>query len=175
MKLKKTLLISLFSFTLIGCTHTAYAVTDQEKLTQGLQLYKQGDHKQAIQILGDLAKSGNADAQFEVAQILHRAHKWEWGAYWYLKAAKNGHQKAQNRVGKYYGYGDAGFPFNNKESIKWLEKAAEKGDNLGYQYDLAMAYRDVDNAKAVKLFKKLCKVNYGVSCSELEYYKKYGN
>lgn len=76
------------------------------------------------------AESGNAEAQFFLGKYydtLNDPHSLSNAAIWYLKAAKQGHAKAQNNLGVCYQYG-RGFCKNLPEAIKWYEMAAKQGN-----------------------------------------------
>ena len=47
-------------------------------------------------------------------------------AKWYIRAAEQGHTRAQYTIGAMYLYGE-GVIFNKKEAEKWLRKAAQNG------------------------------------------------
>ena len=57
---------------------------------------------------------------------------------WYRKAAKQGYNDAQYRLGRAYEHG-SGVPRDVREAVKWYRKAAEQG-NFGAQAALAECY-----------------------------------
>ena len=59
-------------------------------------------------------------------------------AYWYRRAAENGHTEAQYNLGVMYSWGN-GIPANHEQAVYWVRKAAEKGyhqaeDHLCFLY-----------------------------------------
>ncbi len=107
------------------------------------RIYEQGqglhaDINKAEQWLRQSAASGNAGAQFHLAELLlHRnsPQTLQQAADLYLKAARQGHDQAAAKIGAMYATGQ-GVTRNRAEAVHWLEKAAEGGQgsaqsNLG--------------------------------------------
>ena len=91
------------------------------------------------------AYEGDVDAQFEfgklfaVGQIIVRDYKQ--AAFWFLKAAEQGHPLAQWAMGAFYGYGKGGLELNYEKAIYWYTKAAEQGDAAA-KNDLGLMFYD---------------------------------
>ncbi len=107
-----------------------------------------GDNKQNVQHSMDKAlvnlkksaKSGDAHAQFNLANIYHNGIGVEVNQklafYWYFQVAKQGYANAQLNVANSYYHGK-GVAKNLKKAIYWYEKSAKQG-NLSAHYDLAL-------------------------------------
>jgi TPR repeat protein len=83
--------------------------------------------------------------------------------YWHLKAALQGHSKAQSSLAYSYQHG-LGNEKNSKEAIFWFTKAAEQ-DNAEAQYNLALIYYkgiEISRScqKAFNWFKKSAKLGF---------------
>ena len=108
------------------------------------RLYEQGqgvqsDSRKAEQWLQQSADRGNREAQFHLAELfIHRDSSafQHQAAELYLKAAAAGHVRAEARAGLLYMLGK-GVAVNPSEAIRWLRKAAEKG-NAKAQSDLGI-------------------------------------
>jgi len=100
------------------------------------RLYEQGqglhaDINKAEQWLRQSAASGNAGAQFHLAELLlHRNNPQalQEAAGLYLSAARQGHSQAAAKIGAMYATGQ-GIKQNRAEAVLWLEKAAQDGQN----------------------------------------------
>lgn len=93
----------------------------------GVSAWRRGDYAAAVAAWQPLADSGNADAQFNLAQAyrLGRGVPADEGMAqgWYRRAADQGHPQAQANYGLLlYQNGD------QRGAMPWLEKAAELGD-----------------------------------------------
>ena len=79
------------------------------------------------------AEDGDALAQYTLAGFYHRGNNVPQdrveAAKWYRKAAEQGLDIAQLRLGMYYLVGTTGVPQDREEAIKWLRKAAEQGNS----------------------------------------------
>jgi TPR repeat protein len=110
--------------------------------------------QKAWKTIETLANEGNADAQYMYALRFSgykfSSHEWVqdkdknqyWdiyrAAYWFLRAAKQGHVKAQSVMGQFY-YRGYGVYKCNEMALYWTKLAAEQGDTkaqdyLGYYY-----------------------------------------
>lgn len=83
----------------------------------------------------ELAKSGNAEAQYELARQLENPerlgafkHNIEEAIYWYTEAAKNGVVDAMFNLAIIYYKGKLGISVDKAKAKYWFEQAAEKGD-----------------------------------------------
>lgn len=93
----------------------------------GVSAWRRGDYAAAVASWQPLADSGNADAQFNLAQAyrLGRGVPADEGMAqgWYRRAADQGHPQAQANYGLLlYQNGD------QRGAMPWLEKAAALGD-----------------------------------------------
>ncbi|KAG0001615.1 hypothetical protein BGZ79_004409 [Entomortierella chlamydospora] len=88
---------------------------------------------------------------------------------WFLKAAKQGHPDAQNKLGYMYQKGQ-GVQQDWSMAAKWYHAAADQGyaksqGNLGYMYQNGYGVTQ-DHAKAVDMYKKAVEQGYiGAHCS----------
>jgi TPR repeat protein len=117
---------------------------------------------EAIAKLQKEAKSGNADAQYNLGIMYYigeggvskdyiKAHEW------WKKAAGQGNADAQYTIGKCYENGE-GVTKDDFKAFKWWQKAAEQG-NAQAQENIAMGYLDgnvvpKDDTKAVMWLQK---------------------
>lgn len=110
----------------------------------------------------ELAENGNSNAQYILAKKYLGYDFWngEWyreaykkdgrfinkdidrdkAAYWGLQAAMQGHDSAQNFIGRCYENG-LGVDKNIRYAIYWYRKSAEKGNDMG-QLNLGDCFRD---------------------------------
>lgn len=77
-------------------------------------------------------------------------------AFWYRKAAEQGHMDAQHFLGFMYANGK-GVPPDGRQAVFWYRKAAEQGD-ADAKYNLGVMYRDgqrvpQDYSEAVSWFR----------------------
>jgi TPR repeat protein len=84
------------------------------------------------------AKTGDAQAQFQVGQIYARGitvpQDLTLAAEWYRKSADSGSAKAQYALGLLYSRGE-GVPQDSAQAAAWYRKAALQGD-ADAQYNL---------------------------------------
>ena len=113
--------VSLLGFSL-GIGSNALA----DDYIDGFEAAARGDYKKAAAVWFDLAKKGNPDAQFNLAQAYHSGVA---GSYnepealkWYMKAANAGHQRAQEYLVVGYREGWFGLPKDQKKSHFWEAK-----------------------------------------------------
>ncbi|KAF8948170.1 hypothetical protein BGZ47_006133 [Haplosporangium gracile] len=100
------------------------------------------------------AKQGNAESQYELAQTYRKGYDGfscsdETAIEWYLKAANQGHIKAQMEMAGYY---DEGFsiPKDLTKVFEWYMKAAIQGERNA-QYNIATIYERGQGVPADKL------------------------
>ena len=95
-----------------------------------------------IQKLIAKAKSGNTEAQFQLASAYDYGQGIDRNKNeakkWYTKAAQAGHSEAQNSLGSMYQENK-----QYKKAFNWYKKAAKQNhalatNNLGYLYDLGL-------------------------------------
>jgi len=82
-----------------------------------------------------LARAGDADAQLAVALSydLSKRKNFRLAAYWYRKAAEQGHREAQNFLAEFV----RDHAEDRRQAILWFRRAAEQGESnaqlsLGY-------------------------------------------
>ncbi len=134
---------------------TAQATTNE----QALKAYRQGDFATAITIWRDLAKQGNANAQYRLGTMYLHGNgiksNTDTALQWFEKAAQQGHVKAALDLGVELGFSQQRWG----EARPWLEKAAAQGsaeamsllgslyrNGQGVQQDLGKAAEWFDRA-----------------------------
>tara|TARA_B000000565_G_C23604794_1_gene308698 strand:+ start:122 stop:607 length:486 start_codon:yes stop_codon:yes gene_type:complete len=141
-------LLIFYSFNLLAFNNSDkeewYEIVKQYYLDYetGLDEYKNKNYNKAFKIFLNLAKSGDARAQSDIAGMYFNG----WGVnvdhkrafYWYKKASKNGNAYAQYKLGDMYWNG-FGVDINTDTAQIWWKKAADNGYkdaqfNLPYQY-----------------------------------------
>lgn len=87
-----------------------------------------------------LAGQGNAVAQYSVAMryTLSAAPDHKQAAFWFEKAATQGHVPSQYEIGAMYYQGE-GVAKDYRQAAFWFQKAAEQGDQGG-QYDSGLMF-----------------------------------
>lgn len=86
----------------------------------------QNDYRKAAAIWQHLAESGDAEAQFNLAMTLHSGSAGvlneEQALKWYIKAAENGHFRAQEYLVVGYREGWFGLKKNESKARHWEAK-----------------------------------------------------
>ncbi|MGZ8946312.1 MAG: J domain-containing protein [Methylococcaceae bacterium] len=141
---------------------TALANRDvEETLKKAEHTLNNGQVAKALPLYLQLAKQGNADAQFQVGLIYANGQgipkDENQAAIWFGKAAKQGHREAQTKLGYMYATGK-GVELNYNLAAYWCYKSAEQGDVVA-QYYLGLMYAKgqgmmQDNSLAVSWFSK---------------------
>ena len=76
------------------------------------------------------AISGDADAQYELAELLKEQsdslHVKKQAFNWAMKSAKQGNEKAQDLLGRFYAYEPEVVENDIQKAIYWFEKSAKK-------------------------------------------------
>ena len=94
-------------------------------------------------------EQGDADAQYSLGALYYAGKDitgkdvpkdYTEAVKWWLKAAEQGHARAQHQVGLRYDRGE-GVSEDKAEAAKWFRKAAEQG-GMSAQYKLGVMYRD---------------------------------
>lgn len=125
------------------------------------------DEQKGISILENLAKQGNAKAQFNVGEVYATdSVNMNKAVYWYSEAAKQEYVPALNALYEAY-YKGNGVEQNKKVAISYLERAVAKGD-AGAQTTLGDCYNrgdgvEKDSAKAVALFRSAAEQGYPIA------------
>lgn len=94
-------------------------------------------------LMGVIAEKGDIEAQYVLATLMENSlhnigAEPSKAAYWLGKASKQGHAKAQFKLGMYYLKG-TGLARNPQTAFSWFNKAAQKGIS-GAQFNLAIMY-----------------------------------
>ena len=104
---------------------------------QGSKWYKA---KAAVDHYYELAKSGNAEAQYELARQLENPqrlgafkHDINEAIHWYTEAANNEVVDAMFNLAVIYYTGKMGIPTDKAKAKYWFEQAAVKGDEEARQ------------------------------------------
>lgn len=110
-------------------------------LASGVQ-YVAADNA-VINKLQDRATTGDANAQFELAEIYYKGDgvmkNYDTAFVWFEKAANQGHAESQHRMGHIYEYGVGLAKKDNKQAFEWFHKAAEQ-DHMPAQTKVALMY-----------------------------------
>ena len=97
------------------------------------------------------AADGDADAQYG-AGAAYKNFDDSKAAFWFRKAAEQGHSNSQYYLGNAYWLGK-GVPRELNEAKKWLQKAAEQGVGQA-QFELGVLYTQDDKQKSAYWFRK---------------------
>ena len=136
------------------CLGALLGACDGGTVEEGIEAYKKRKYEDALEILTPHAEKGNAEAQLWVG-VMHshgkgtRKDSKEAGR-WFVKAAEQGHAKAQYSAAHHFFYTAR----DRKTAAKWYRRAAEQGHNFA-QLRLGDVYlfgegvtRDTDQAIA---------------------------
>lgn len=114
-------------------------------------------YKAAMEYLNYAASKGYLGSQLYLAKYHSACRDAERGAYWYTKAAEQGHIQSQEMMGYLYRMGK-GVEKDEEQSIFWYQKAADGGDPsaqntiaLYHQYGKGVKQ---DSNKAIYWFQK---------------------
>jgi hypothetical protein len=106
-----------------------------------------------ISKLQDQATAGDANAQFELAEIYYKGEgvmkNYDTAFVWFEKAANQGHVESQHQMGHIYEYGVALVGKDNKKAFEWFHKAAEQG-HMPAQSKVALMYMTGKGVKKSK-------------------------
>jgi hypothetical protein len=105
----------------------AAAPVSAQSVKAGIEAWQRADYAGAIAIWKPLAEQGDADAQFNLGQAYRLGRgvplSLSSAKSWFERAAANGHLDAETTLGLLlFQNGD------HAEGLKWLKKAAEKGE-----------------------------------------------
>lgn len=89
-------------------------------------------------MLKEMAKYGNARAQFVLAMMHFRKLEYSQAVFWWRKAAERGDAAAQYHLGYLYSKGD-GVAKDQNRALYWYRKAAEQG-YANAQYHMGLIY-----------------------------------
>ena len=97
---------------------------------EGGDAYNRGDYETALKELRPLAEKGNANAQFNLAQMYDKGQgvpqDYQQAARWFTKAAEAGLANAQDNLASMYFLGE-GVPQDYVLAHMWMNLAAAKG------------------------------------------------
>lgn len=117
--------------------------------------FEKTDMDQAVTWIQKSADSGFPYAEFWIGKEFMAIDDPESAAYWYHKAAKQGHAEAQNALGdlNYFGQGTEQ---DYEEAFYWFQQAAQTNSPQG-KYNLAHMYQNgygthQDYGKAIELY-----------------------
>ncbi|MEK6748617.1 MAG: tetratricopeptide repeat protein [Pseudomonadota bacterium] len=118
------------------------ALAHADSFEDGLLAAKAGDYATALAKWQDLAKQGNALAQFNIGiMYMHGrgvTQDYAQALQWYRLAATQGYAAAQLNIGVMYNKGQ-GVAANYFEAAQWFRQAAEQGVAKAH-YNLAAMY-----------------------------------
>jgi TPR repeat protein/transglutaminase-like putative cysteine protease len=135
-----------FKYGPIGLTpkSSPYVTNISPDLDDGVNAFKAGSYKLAMERLKPLAERGDARAQLYLASIYDGgrgiARDFREAFRWYLLAAEQGDDYSQMHVGYSYEAG-LGVARDEKVAAQWYAKAADQGEAYS-QARLASMYRD---------------------------------
>jgi TPR repeat protein len=158
------LTVTVFYVPELKTTARATAPANQDVadiLTKAKYTLNKGHVVKALTLYLQLAKQGNADAQFHAGLIYANGQGItkddKQAVDWFAKAAEQGHIEAQTKLGFMYATGK-GVAQNYNSAVYWCYKAAEQGDGIA-QYNLGLMYAKgqgvaQDNSLAVSWYSK---------------------
>jgi TPR repeat protein len=86
----------------------------------------------------DRAQQGDSDAQYYLGSEFFKSENYKEALVWFLRAADQGHMRAQYNVGSMYSKGQ-GTVQNFNEAVSWYSLAADQGEPLS-MYNLALHF-----------------------------------
>lgn len=122
------------------------ALPARADIKAGEKAYHRGDYTTALHEWEQLAKKGNAAAQYNLGLLYANGQgvpKDDAQArQWYEKAALQGHAEAQVSLGSLYDYGRGG-PQDFRMAVRWYRRSADQGNELA-QRRLGLLYERGD-------------------------------
>jgi uncharacterized protein len=112
-------------------------------VVEGIDALASNDYAKAIAEFRPLAINGDARAQWWLGNAYEEGETEEdlrQAAYWYRKAAEQGHRLGQYSLGALYRAG-RGVPRDARQASVWIRRAAEQGYALA-QYALGSMFED---------------------------------
>jgi TPR repeat protein len=111
-------------------------------LEDGVAAYRRQDYAKALSLFLELAKNGNATAQYNLGVMYSEGQGVpqddQQALFWYRKPAEQGDADAQLSLGLMYAKGQ-GTPQDFEQAVVWYRKAAEQG-NATAQFNLGLKY-----------------------------------
>ena len=118
------------------------------QLASGIQSYKAGDYKKALEIFKPLAEQGSAAAQLNLGNMYLYGEgvpqDYAEAVKWYRIAAEQGDAEAQAMLGIMYLNGE-GVPQDNVQALKWFNLSGSRSQ--GKDHDYAVDRRIVTEKK----------------------------
>lgn len=109
---------------------------------RGLDAYREGAFRRALDVWEDAAAAGDARAMYMLGYMSEYGQGQEWSnrraAEYYRQAAERGSVAAQFALGSLYERG-LGVPYSEITAVRWYRLAAENG-HAGAQYRLGFAH-----------------------------------
>ena len=139
---------------------TANGLRNKKDIQDGIDSYKRGDYKTALERWKPLAEQGDAKTQFLVGAMymdgLGITQDYSEAVKWYRLSAEQEFAMAQHNLGFMYEMG-RGVKQDYKEAVKWYRLSAKQGFakaqyNLGIRYDVGKGVKR-DYKEAVKWYK----------------------
>ncbi len=97
---------------------------------KGVDAYKNGDYKTAIELWTPYATEGNVNAQYDIATIYYEGkgveQNFKKALYWYKKAAEQEDAKAYAKIGLMYCKGE-GVLTSYKQAVHYIQLAFDNG------------------------------------------------
>lgn len=148
----RCLLTLLTAGSLLLLTACTTALKDEARSGSG-----SGAATTPLEVLKQRAGRGDANAQYALGLEYGRRYQFQESNQWYLRAAEQGHARAQHMMGVRFVFGQ-GVERNPVEATKWFTKAAAQGEPNS-QFSLGLRYVrgegvPKDFAKASQWFKR---------------------
>lgn len=97
---------------------------------KGVDAYKTGHYKKAVELWKPYAAEGNVKAQYSIATIFYEGkgveQNYRKALYWYKQAAQQEHAKSFLRIGMMYCKGE-GVLKSFKEAVPYVKMAFDAG------------------------------------------------
>lgn len=136
----------LFSTLLLLLTITAHAAPATDPLLDALRTIEAGRQQQGVQMLTELANSGNVLAQYRLGMLYYHGHGVSedeaLAIYWWKKAAEQNHAESMFQLGSAFLFGSQTakiVPDPDREAAMWYFQAASAG-HAEAQYHLGLLF-----------------------------------
>ena len=118
------------SYQLVETATAIAASVEAKAMTDAKMAIRVQDYKKAVSLLKPLAKSGDEEAQYQLATMYRRgqgiAPDENKAAYWMLQSAKQGYMRAQYGIGIYLEEG-IGVKQDRHKAVIWYQASAQQG------------------------------------------------
>jgi TPR repeat protein len=134
----------VFMITVLAFVIVSYGERrpNPRELESAKAIYENGDYAAAFKAFNKLAEKGDAEAQFNLADMFYGGdgvqRDYARAATWYKRAAEQGHLDAQFNMACLYLRGE-GVSQSFVDAAKWYLRAAEQGDAEA-QVNVAVMY-----------------------------------